>query len=108
MPGSASSAAPHWHLRPVLTAERTTMPMPGSVAVAANRCSPTLPGSGFSFYRDGPTRLLLSASLTAAWDFRITASAWSCTKHLPNGLAAMSQLAVGPDLRGVYRSAVSG
>src|SRR5262249_761662 len=39
----------------------------------------------FSSSRGVITGLLLTASLTAAWDFRMTASAWGCTKHLSKG-----------------------
>jgi hypothetical protein len=38
-----------------------------------------------SFFRGVITGLLLIAALTAAWDFRMTASACRCTKHLSKG-----------------------
>ena len=39
----------------------------------------------FFLFRGVATGLLLTASLTAAWDFRPTASACRCTKHLSKG-----------------------
>jgi hypothetical protein len=42
-------------------------------------------GEEVFFFRGVITGLLLTASLTAAGDFRSTVSAWRCTKHLSKG-----------------------